>query len=33
VLADFSRDIKAFFRHHNPDRAGPYGVKAQVFRV
>ena len=30
VLADFSKDIKAFFRHHNPDRAGPYGVKAQV---
>ena len=30
VLADHSRDIKAFFRHHHPDRTGPYGVKASV---
>ena len=23
VLAEYSRDLKAFFRHHHPDRTGP----------
>jgi len=30
VLSQYSRDIKSFFRHHHPDRTGPYGVKAEV---
>ena len=30
LLSEYSRDLKAFFRQQHPDRAGPYGIKAEV---